>query len=157
MDRGAWQATVHGVTKSQLFEQLCKNTWGKPRSRPVVTTLVSIFQHDLYFLQNQKDTWNYPPLAIICVLMCVLSSVWQIFGAKGRFLCKEIACMSAKSLQSCLTHVTLWTIAHQAPPSMGFSRQKYWSGLSCPPPGDLPNPGMEPLSFVSPAGRVLYH
>ena len=35
---------------------------------------------------------------------------------------------------------TLWTIAHQAPLSMGFSRQEYWSGLSCPPPGDLPNP-----------------
>ena len=36
--------------------------------------------------------------------------------------------------------VTLWTIACQAPLSMGFSRQEYWSGLSCPPPGDLPDP-----------------
>ena len=35
---------------------------------------------------------------------------------------------------------TLWTIAHQVPLSMGFSRQVYWSGLPCPPPGDLPNP-----------------
>ena len=43
--------------------------------------------------------------------------------------------------------------------SMGFSRQIYWSGLPCPPPGDLPNPGMEPVSLMSPAiGRqVLYH
>ena len=39
--------------------------------------------------------------------------------------------------------VTLWTVACQAPLSMGFSRQEYWSGLSCPPPGDLPNPGIE--------------
>ena len=46
---------------------------------------------------------------------------------------------------------TLWTIAHQAPLSMGFSRQKYWSGLLCPPPGDLPNPGIEPISLTSPA------
>ena len=38
----------------------------------------------------------------------------------------------------------LWTVAHQAPLSMGFSRQEYWSGLSCPPPGDHPNPGIEP-------------
>ena len=40
--------------------------------------------------------------------------------------------------------VTQWTIALQAPLSMGFSRQKYWSGMTCPPPGDLPHPGVEP-------------
>ena len=39
-----------------------------------------------------------------------------------------------------------WTVAHQAPPSMGFSRQEYWSGLPFPSPGDLPNPGTEPAS-----------
>ena len=39
-----------------------------------------------------------------------------------------------------------WTVAHQAPPSMGFSRQEYWSGLPFPSPGDLPNPGVEPRS-----------
>ena len=42
--------------------------------------------------------------------------------------------------------VTLWTVAYQAPLSMGFSRQEYWSGLSVPSPGDLPNPGIEPES-----------
>ena len=42
--------------------------------------------------------------------------------------------------------VTLWTVACQAPMSMGFSRQEYWSGLPYPPPGDLPNPGTEPRS-----------
>ena len=41
---------------------------------------------------------------------------------------------------------TLWTVARQAPLSMGFSRQEYWSGLPCPPPEDLPNPGIEPES-----------
>ena len=44
-----------------------------------------------------------------------------------------------------------WTVAHQAPPSMGFSRQEYWSGLPFPSPGDLPDPGIEP---VSPALQV---
>ena len=39
---------------------------------------------------------------------------------------------------------TLWTVAHQAPLSMGFSRPEYWSGLPHPPPGDLPDPGIEP-------------
>ena len=42
-------------------------------------------------------------------------------------------------------------IAHQVPLPMGFSRQEYWSGLSFPPPGDLPDPGMETVSLMSPA------
>ena len=46
---------------------------------------------------------------------------------------------------------TLWTVAHQAPLSMGISRQEYWSGLPCPPPGDLANPGIEPSSLKFPA------
>ena len=54
--------------------------------------------------------------------------------------------MRAKSLLI----VTLWTVAHQAPLSMGFSRQEYWSGLPCPPTGDLPNPGIEPVFLMSP-------
>ena len=43
---------------------------------------------------------------------------------------------------------TLWTIAHQAPLSMGFSRPEYWSGLTFPSPGDLPDPGIEPRSLA---------
>ena len=44
--------------------------------------------------------------------------------------------------------MTLWTVAHQSPLSMGFSRQEYWSGLPSPPPGGLPDPGTEPGSPV---------
>ena len=52
---------------------------------------------------------------------------------------------------------TPWTEALQAPLSMGFPRQASWSGLPCPPPGDLPHPGMEPTSPVSYSGRwILY-
>ena len=47
--------------------------------------------------------------------------------------------------------VTLWTVACQAPLSMGLSGQEYWSGLPCPPPGDLPDPGIKPMSLASPA------
>ena len=45
----------------------------------------------------------------------------------------------------------LWTVTHQAPLSMEFSRQEYWSGLPCPRRGDLPDPGIEPVSPGSPA------
>ena len=47
--------------------------------------------------------------------------------------------------------MTMWTIALQAPLLMGFSRQEYWSGLPCPPPGHLPDPGMEHVPLISPA------
>ena len=58
----------------------------------------------------------------------------------------------AKSLQSCPTLCeVLWTVARQAPLSMGFSRKEYRIGLLCPPPGDLPDPGTEPTSLTLPA------
>ena len=56
-----------------------------------------------------------------------------------------------KSLSRVRLFVTPWTIAYQAPPFMGFSRQEYWSGLPLPSPGDFPDPGIEPRS---PALRV---
>ena len=60
----------------------------------------------------------------------------------GTFMCVLI-CFSCVWLFS-----TLWTIACQAPLSVGFSRQEYWSGLPCLPPGGFPNPGFEPASFL---------
>ena len=48
--------------------------------------------------------------------------------------------------------VTLWTVACQAPLSMGFFRQEYWSGLTFPSPGDLPDPGIEPASLALAGG-----
>ena len=54
---------------------------------------------------------------------------------------------------SCFSHVrlcvTLWTAALQAPLSMGFSEQEYFSGLPCPPSGNIPKPGIEPLSLMA--------
>ena len=56
-----------------------------------------------------------------------------------------------KSRQSCLTLCDPWTAARQAPLSLGSFRQEDWSGLPCPPPGHLPDPGMEPRPLTSPA------
>ena len=57
----------------------------------------------------------------------------------------------------CLTLEIPWTVACQASLSMGFFRQEYWSGLLCPLPGDLSDPGTEPVSLISPvlAGRFF--
>ena len=70
------------------------------------------------------------------IIVCVLS----------RFTCVQL-------------FATLWTVAQQAPLSMGLSSQGYWSGLPFPIPGDFPEPGIEPASLVSPAlagGWILY-
>ena len=54
--------------------------------------------------------------------------------------------VKVKSVSRVRLFATPWTVAYQAPPSMGFSRQEYWSGLPFPSPGDLPDPGIEPDS-----------
>ena len=59
--------------------------------------------------------------------------------------------VKVKSLSCVRLFATPWIVAHQAPLSMGFSRQEYWSGLPFPSPGDLPDPGIEPKSPASQA------
>ena len=94
MDREAWRAVAHGVTKS----------W------------------------KQLSNWTELDLGILSLCVCVLShlSRAQLF-------------------------VIPWTVACQAPLSVGFSRQEYWSGLPFLPPVDLPDPGIEPACLTSPA------
>ena len=65
-------------------------------------------------------------------------------------------CMSAKSLQWCLTSVTQWTVAYQTPLSIGVPRQEYWNGEHCPPPGDISEPGIKPMSPASPPLQADY-
>ena len=69
--------------------------------------------------------------AHILYVLCICGAVLSRFSHVGLF-------------------VTLWTVAYQAPLSMGFSRQEYWSGLPCPSPGDLSYLGIEPASLISP-------
>ena len=71
--------------------------------------------------------------------------MYNVFQSKltiWQRMCAVLSCFSCVS-------ATLWTAAHEAPLSMEFSRQEYWSGLLCPPPGNLPNPGMDSISLTS--------
>ena len=77
----------------------------------------------------------------------------QFLLCSGRVVCREVpgvlaACLGGSGLvtKSCPTLGIPWTVACQAPLSMGFSRQEYWSGLPFPSAGDLPDPGIEPRS-----------
>ena len=66
----------------------------------------------------------------------------------------SIVKVKVKSLSRVQLFVTPWTVAHQAPPPMGFSKQEYWSGLPFPSPGDLHDPGIKPTSPAL-AGRFF--
>ena len=70
------------------------------------------------------------------VIRCIILETWCTASLKVKVKVKSLSCVQLIA--------TLWTVAYQAPPSMGFSRQEYWSGLPLPSPGHLPNPGIEP-------------
>ena len=98
---------------------------------------------------TKSPTWliNWTQL-----MRLILFHVWQSSGL-FKLCVHAVTSVMANSLQPYGPNG-----ACQAPLSVGFSRQEYWSGLPCPPPGDLPNPGTEPASHVSCIGKwVLYH
>ena len=108
---------------------------GKKRTKPKLFPL------------SKYSRWNIPPLHRLTTL--------HLSYVSGAAQLNLVTCVRMLSSFSCvLLFATLWTIARQAPLSMGFSRQESWSGLSCPPPGDLPDPGTE---LVSPACRQIFH
>ena len=76
-----------------------------------------------------------------------------MMGDNGRYKCYDTNMYRYACVLRCFSHVRLcatpWTVAHQSPPSMGFSRQKYWNGLPCLLLGDLPDPGIEPVALMS--------
>ena len=133
MDREDWRAAIHGVAKSQTQQSdwtelncglmLYSNDNEWTTALPVITDE----SHNVGWKKAEGRRSTY------CLILCI-------------YVCMRV-------LRRVQLLATPWTIAYQAPLSMGFSRQEYWSGLSFPPPGNLPNPGMEP-AFPGLAGRV---
>ena len=79
------------------------------------------------------------------------SVAWSLLFIEDLLCAKYLACVCMLSrFNSVQLFATLWTVACQAPLYMGFSWQEYWTGLPCPPPGNLPDSGIEPWS-VDPA------
>ena len=105
----------------------------------------------------------------VCVCLCVCVCVCVHTYTYGGELMKQILVIFLACVLSHFSHVrlfeTLWSIAHEAPLSMGFPRQEFWSGLPFPSPGDLPNPGVEPVSpalaggffTTKPPGKPTYN
>ena len=87
-------------------------------------------------------------------LLAFLTPKWHSFDQlriQVLTLCLKVSLsVCTQPLRHIWLLAALWTVAHQAPLSMGFSRQEYWSGLPFPPPGDFPDPRIEPVSPTSP-------
>ena len=158
------------VNPSWLF---CPLPWSMARLA-VLTSLLSTLRPDtgkklklldfgsLNNLQVTRPTagmdFGTPAGAIgITLLHCsIFNKPWTpppkkkhlIILSSGVFACVHVCMLSRFSWV--WFFATLWTIAHQAPLSMGFSKQQYWRGLPCPPPGVFPSPGIEPAFFMSP-------
>ena len=137
MDRGAWWATAHRVTKSQI--QLKRLS-----IHGTTTTINSERMHQPPYHQrflilfpscsSSHTPYSTPRHPSMCFLSPEIS--WHFLVVYKRKWKWSRVWLFATS----------WTVAYQAPPFMGFSRQGYWSGLLFPSPGDLPDPGIEPGS-----------
>ena len=108
-------------------------------------------QHTFWFFSSCSSTGFYVSKSWGTLL---LQNIFSRGNCRNRVE-KRFGCIFYLGILSRFSHVplfdTLWTVAHQAPLSKGFSRQEYWSRLPCPPPGALSNPGIEPASPVAPA------
>ena len=128
-DGGAWWAAVYGVKQSQTrLKRLSSSS-----SRLVIA-----------FLPRSKRlliSWLQSPSAVILEPQ---NKIFHCFHCFPMYLPWSDG--KVKSLSRVQLFATPWTAAYQAPLSMGFSRQEYWSGLPFPSPGDLPHPGIESRS-----------
>ena len=106
------------------------------------------FHKHISNLEDNSPVWGVD-LCLSSILLCHINFTECLQSPLCTASFPSLTCV-INSLQSWLS-VTLWTVARQAPLSMGFSRQEYGSGLPCPPPEDLSDPGIEPTPLMFPA------
>ena len=170
MDREAWHATVHGITKSQTWlSDWTKLNWGKEInvskfSAVAFIDVLNIVCVSCSVMSDCLQTHELCPTRLLCPWdfpgkntglgsHALLQGIFPTQGSDPRLLHPRWVLyrwatrkwkVKVKSLSPVRLFATPWTVAYQAPPSMGFSRQEYWRGVPFPSPADLPNPGIEP-------------
>ena len=162
MDREAWHAAVHGVAKSLTWlsdwTELPGGTSGK---EPVCQCKKD--RRDLgrdHWVGKIILAWRIPwteepgsleePGGLQSMGSQRVGHDWSNLAHTHALGKAEKGCM-LRHLSHVQLFVTLLTVAHQTPPSMGFSRQEYWNEFPCSSPGDPADPGIRPMSFMSPA------
>ena len=138
-----WRASEAGAVpiemKMRCQNSNCEPWWQSPRQGTHAPSLGREVSSSAWLCHLQCDLSKSPGHSILSSEMrIIVATLWMLCAVRSHFSCVRLS-------------ATLWTIAHQAPLTTGFSRQEYWSGLPCPSPVDLPNPGIEIASLISPA------
>ena len=138
-DQKSLRATVHAVTKSRT-----RLKWLSVHVHIYTHTHTHTHTH-IYTPSFSVSFQFHTDKAMACKLSqnCEQSSFTMLYSRLLYCVLSHFTCV--------WLFATLCTVAHQAPLSMGLSREEHWSGLPCPPPGDLPDPGIEPVSLAFPA------
>ena len=141
-DSGAWWATVHGVAKSWTWLKLL-STHAHVGSCMYLSLPSLVFHHILY-LKTVACHFSKQRMSHAICINIGNSGHQAISLCRDPWLCTpgDSGKENNKVLFACAQSVIPRTAARQAPLSMEFSRQQYWSELPFPPPGDLPNPGI---------------
>ena len=112
-----------------------------------------VYHHPSEIESTKTETPNVAATSFVSTNSTIVLSHLKPFELALTFLLLGLDCCCC-SIAHVQLFATLWTVAHQAPLSMEFFRQEYWSGLPFPPPGDLPDPEIKPISPASPALQV---
>ena len=168
MDCSLPGSSLHGILQARVLEWVAIS-FSRGSSQPGNQTGVSALQADSLPIElSGKRQWFVMSIQINRAALLILVGLIHTFVVNTRsgrqlfwswlcsLTCVELACYRPFWwLVHVFSHVRLsatpWTVAHQAPLSMEFSRQDYWSGLPFPTPVDHPSPGIEPASLGSPA------
>ena len=121
-----------------------------------LSTSNNLFLYSCYFILSLGLCSNFTGNTLCLPFSLLLGLPFLSFNWQHRALpywrqSLLLFCRPAQSLSSVWLIASLWTVAHEAPLSMGFSRQESWSGLPCPPPGNLPDAGIKAMFLMSPA------
>ena len=148
---------VHGARQSQtpMLGQdqtcTCSHFFGSHQGPCGVSSGWHLSVLSASCLQPWNRSQSWPPLRQAHKWSTPHSVLPEVPPEAGGWIFSAALKLKMLVIQSYLTFLIPWTVLHQAPLSMGFSRQEYWSGLPCLSPGDLPNRRMEPACLMSPA------
>ena len=120
---------------------------GLSKSLQHQSSKASVLWHSSFFIVQLSHPYLTTGKTIDLTRWTFVGKVMSLlFNMLSRLVVTFLPRSKVKSFSCVRLFVTPWTVAYQAPWSVGFSRQEYWSGLPFPFPGDLPNPGIEPRS-----------